>query len=245
MCIQGRKKFVNVKNNICLFASVIAFAVTSTATFGAIVPFTEGFDNDAANWFNSGGTAVSDYVPAGGPDGTGFLTGSLDLSNTVDGDTPVLFRGEQIFGSSGGAFEGNYLAEGITELSAMVRHDAPAPLNFFTRFSRGLSNAPGAIAVEFVPVFPNVWTEISFAIDPVNPQFISFEFSDFTGVFSSIGNIQIGAAINPGTAGLPATVQFDLDQVSIVPEPTAGALLLTVGALVARRHRRNGTIFGR
>jgi len=224
-----------MNRNICTLL-VLTFALAFTATAQASLPIEENFDIDAANWFNAGGGAPATYNAAGGSDGGGYISQNLDLSTTMVDDTPVLFRAQDEFGSSGNAFVGNYLTNGATELTAFIRHNAPAPINIFTRFS-GPGNFPGAVSVEFVPVFPNVWTQVSFPIDPNSPQFVSFEGSNFNTVFSLVGHLQIGPSITAGVAGLPADVTFDLDQVALVPEPMTGALLLFAGTALIRRRR--------
>ena len=158
--------------------------------------------------------------------------------NSVFEDTPVVFRAQDEFGSSGNAFVGNYLAEGVTTFTAFVRHDASFPINFFARFSSPF-NFPGAVGVTFVPALPNVWTEITIDIQPGNPQFVTFEGSDFNTIFSNIGHVQIGPFVDMVAAGQDVDITFDLDMPSIVPEPTVGALLLiVVGCIAARRRRR-------
>ena len=221
-------KIRNVIFVSCFFSMVV--------TAQASLPIEENFSNDAANWFNAGGGAPATYNPTGGSDGGGFISQTLDLSTTMDADTPVLFRAQDEFGSSGNAFVGNYLTNGATELTVFIRHNAPAPLNIFNRFS-GPGNFPGAVSVDFVPVFPNVWTQVSFPIDPSSPQFVSFEGSDFNSVFSLVGHLQIGPSITAGVAGLPALVQFDLDQVRLVPEPATAALFMATGIALVRRRR--------
>jgi hypothetical protein len=115
-----------------------------------------------------------------------------------------------------------------------VRNNAPAPVNFFARFVSP-AGFPGAVAVEFAPVLPGAWTEITIPIDPANPQFISFETSDFNTIFSSIGRIQVGVQVPASLAGNPGSFSFDLDQVSIVPEPASVMLLMGLGVLGLRR----------
>lgn len=177
------------------------------------------------------------WVAVGGADGAGYASTSFSFAASVAGDTPVIIRAHDEFGSSGGAFEGNYIAEGVTELTAFVRHDAVAPINFFVRFT-GPGNFPGAVAVNFVPVLPNQWTPISIQIDAANPQFVTFENSDFNTIFSDIGHIQVGPSVPAALAGSGAVVTFDIDSVSIVPEP-ATLLVVAGGALclVCRRRR--------
>ena len=95
-----------------------------------------------------------------------------------------------------------------------------------------------AVALEFQPVLPNTWTEINIAIDPLNPQFISFENTDFNSVFSNVGHMQFGVSTPAALAGLDAEFNFDIDAVSIVPAPAAWAVMMAVVGVGRRRRRR-------
>ena len=112
------------------------------------------------------------------------------------------------------------------------------PATFFARMS-GPANFPGAIGINFIPVFPNGWTEISFEIFDGNPQFISFEGTDFASVFSNVGHVQVGVEVPAGFGGNPVPWAFEFDRASIsaVPEPSTGLWLLTL-AVVVRGWRR-------
>lgn len=228
-----------INSNFTRRCAVFALTVIgiATSTHAAIVPYTEGFTTDAANWYNATSSAPLDWESVGGPDGSGYVSATFDPGSASAGDTPVLFRAQDEFGSSNGAFQGDYIAEGVSEFSMFVRHNGAAPINFFVRFSTPIS-FPGGIAVDFVPVFPNQWTKVTIAIDPFNPQFVTFEGSDFNTVFSNIGHIQIGPSIPASLAGSTDPIQFDLDQPSIVPEPMTGICLAAIGAVALVRRRR-------
>jgi len=219
-------------------AAAVSFVVVSTAG-AAIVPYTEHFNADAANWYNATSTATVDWESTGGPDGSGHVSTTYDPSGAVEGNTPVLFRAQDEFGSSGNAFVGDYIAEGVTQFSAWVRHDASVPLNFFVRFSTPIS-FPGAVAVDFTPVQPNQWTLISFSIDAANPQFVSFEGSNFNAVFSNVGHIQAGPSIPAELAGTTDLVTIDFDEVSITPEPASALYVGAIAIAAGVRRRRRG-----
>ncbi len=223
--------------NVRSCAVLALLGVLSSNSSAAIVPFTEDFDNDAANWFDTTGMNLLDWFPAGGPDGGSYVSSIFNFLNSVPDDPAVLFRGHDAFDSSGDAFVGNWITDGVSEFSFFIRHNAPLPLTAFTRFASPM-NFPGAVALEFVPLLPNVWTEISIAIDPANPQFITFEGSDFETVFSNIGNLQLGVIVPRDLAGVDADFTFDLDKVTIIPAP-AGFAVVVIGALVNRRRRRD------
>ena len=220
-----------------ILAAVVGFgAVTPAVSAGPIVPFTEDFDFDAANWFDTSGANPVEWVPAGGPDGGAYVRTIFSFVNSLPDDPAVLFRGHDEFDSSGDAFVGDWITEGVSDFSFFIRHHAPLPLTAFTRFASPV-NFPGAVAIGFVPVVPDVWTQIPIAIDPKNPQFITFEGTDFETVFSNIGNLQIGVIVPKELAGLDADFIFDLDKVSIIPSPAAVPLVV-MGLLLTRRRRR-------
>lgn len=218
-------------NILPIAALTLGIATSASAT---VVPFTEEFASDSANWFNAAVTGPVDWAAAGGPDGGSYATTSLSFLNNGAGDMPALFRGESGFNSSGGAFSGDWIADGVTEFSFAVRHNAPAPMTFFARFAP--SFAPGANAVEFVPVLPNVWTTITVAIDPGTSFF--YEGTTFNSTFSSVGRVQIGLFGLDGVAGVDQDFTFDLDKVSVAPTPNAVGLFAIAGVGAIRRRRR-------
>lgn len=222
------------------FVSVLTAAAMSLPLnlSAQVATFTENFDSGTSDWRDAAGGALT-FNASGGPDGSSFVSTSFNFAASSDGDTPVLFRAQDEFGSSGGAFEGNWITSGVNEFSVFVRHDLAAPVNFFARFS-GPLNFPGTTAVAFAPVFANTWTEITFAIDPLNPAFVTFEGSDFNTIFSNVGHVQIGISVPTGFGGTGASLNIDIDQasVNVVPEPTSLALLGGVSALVLLRRRK-------
>jgi len=213
-----------------------AIASIASAASATIVPFTEQFTDDASNWRDFTGLNDLDWIASGGPDGSSHASGPFNFADSLEGDTPVILRAQDEFNSSDNAFVGDWIADNVTELSFSVRHDAPVPLSFFTRIS-GPANFPGAIAVAFAPVLPGAWTDISIAIDESNPQFISFEGTDFVSVFSNVGHLQIGVEVPASLAGQDAPFNFDIDNVTIVPAPSPIAGLALASLLAARRRR--------
>ena len=217
-----------------ILSTFAAITLGATGASALVVPFTEDFDADSANWFNATITGPVDWSAAGGPDGGAYATTGANFQFNGEGDMPALFRGEAGFGSSGGAFAGDWIAEGVTQFSFSVRHNAPSPLTFFARFAP--SAAPGANAVEFVPVLPNVWTTITVAIDPLTPFF--YEGTTFGTTFNNIGRVQIGLFGLTGVAGVDQQFTFDLDKPTITPAPSAAGLFTLAGVAFSRRRRR-------
>jgi hypothetical protein len=227
---------------LCL--SVAALAMSASEAPAAIVPFTEDFTADAANWYNPAGTAPATWVSGGGPDNSGYVSTTFNFQNLTPGlpfpnNAVNLFRAQDEFNSSNHAFEGNWIADGVTQLSFWVRHNSASPLTFFARFATP-NNSPAWAGVQFAPVQTNTWTQITIPISLSNPG-LFFEGppggqAQFNSVFSNIGHVQVGVFAGD-LAGVNQDFTFDLDQVSIVPGPGALALL-GIGGLVARRRRR-------
>jgi len=214
-------------------AAIVVFITASVVDAGLIVPFTETFTANAANWYDSTGTLPVDWVNAGGPEGSAFSATSFNFVNLGEDDPVTLFRGQDEFLSSGGAFVGNWDSGGVTGFGASVRHDAGVPLNYFVRFASP-SNFPGANNVFFVPVASGEWTDL-FAPLP-NAQLIFEGPFTYSQVFGNIGHVQIGVSAPAALAGVDAAIDFDLDNVTIVPEPGT-AVLLALGAAALLRRR--------
>ena len=213
-------------------AVLVPFAVVNASG----IQFTEEFTDGSSGWFDAAGSAALSWEASGGPDGSSFSFTGFNFVGSAPDDTTVLFRAQDEFDSSGGAFEGNWISDGVAEFSAVVRHDAGIPLTFFTRFASPF-NFPGAIAIEFAPVPSDSWTLISFAIEPDSPQFVSFEGTDFETVFRNIGHVQIGVSVPEGLAGVDQQFTFSIDKPTIVPEPGT-MILLGAGMLCASVTRR-------
>jgi hypothetical protein len=221
-----------------------AIAACMPASAGVVVPTTEHFATDAANWHDNSGTAEVSWVASGGPDGSSYVSTAFNFVDLppgvpIPGNAVALFRAQDEFNSSDNAFVGDWVSSGVSEFSFYVRHSASMPLNFFARFATP-ANAPAWSGVEFAPVAPNTWTLITIAISLSNPG-LFFEGppgagqAEFNAVFGNLGHVQIGA-FAAGLAGVDQTVTFDLDQPTITPAP--GAVGLLGLALLTRRRRR-------
>ncbi len=156
------------------------------------------------------------------------------------GGGPVLFRATGSDGASGGAFIGDWIADGVASVSFWMRHDAAAPLTPFVRVA-GAANFPGAVLNTFVPVLPNTWTEvvIPLAFDP--PHCIG-EGVTCADALSSVFNFQIGTDAPAALTGIDQSWSIDVDGVALnaVPEPGT-ALLLALGLAGLGIHgRRRG-----
>lgn len=223
--------FFGKSMNTALMAATALVAASSVQA--ATVPFTEDFAADNANWKDAAGADLS-FVATGGPDGSSYVSTPFSFANANTDDDLTVLRGQDNFDSSADAFVGNWIADGVTTLTMKVRHNGIAPINFFVRLASPF-NFPGAAAIDFVPVLPNTWTEVSFDVTSSSIQLITFEGSDYNTVFSNIGNIQLGVRTPAAMAGFTAPVTFDLDQPTITPEPASLALLGLGGLAMLRR----------
>jgi hypothetical protein len=220
---------------------VLAFYMfgVGQAVCGAVVPFTEDFTAGPSNWADNTSLSLLTHVATGGPDGGAFASTGKSFTG-LGGMSVVLFRAQDEFNSSNHAFEGNWINQGVGRFSALVRHNAPLPLSYFARFS-GPGNSPGGTAVKFAPVVPNTWTQLNFDIRADNPEFVTFEGSNFNTVFSNVGHVQLGVSA-PAALTADATVfTFDIDKASIamvVPEPTTLIAIIIAGAALASSRRR-------
>jgi hypothetical protein len=201
---------------------------------GATVPFTEDFSTGVSNWRDAAGQDALAWFASGGRDRGAYVSTTYLVPAPPPALGAILFRAQDEYGSSGGAFEGNWIADGVSEFSFFIRHDAPVALGVFARFA-GPANFPGAAGVAFAPVPPGTWTQIVIPISPSSPN-IFLEGVTYEQVFSDIGHVQVGVSPTAELAGLTITV--DLDKVSIVPGPWAMALLAAAGLAPSGRRRR-------
>ncbi|MHC4273478.1 MAG: hypothetical protein ACYSUR_07395 [Planctomycetota bacterium] len=206
----------------------------ATGASAAVVPFTEDFDQDAAGWRDADGLSLVSWIAAGGPDGGAFASTAITVPDPLPPTGVILFRGQDEFNSSGGAFEGDWITDGVSEFSFWLRHDGPGPLDVFGRFASP-ANFPGAAGLSFIPVLPGTWTEIVIDVTPTSPQIVLEGPISYGDVFSNIGHVQVG--ILPSDLFINETITVDLDKVSITPAP-GGLLLLGLGAIAGRRRQR-------
>ncbi len=238
---------------------LVAAAIAAPARANEFTYFAEDFSADAANWAQSNFNQTLNHVIDDGPMGAGdnyvATNGSFSqlfpqMSPTFG--TAIVFRGQQNIDSSQQAYVGNWIDDKVVRVELMVRHDFIQPISFGGRFA-GAMNSPAASFIG-ADVEPNVWTPLTFFIDPANVfdpinnptgQIVTFGGGDFQSVFQQISNIQVSVS---QPAGLTDTqrmqaITFDLDAVRVtaVPEPSSiiGSALLSGIVLVARRWHRS------
>ncbi|MFG0305534.1 MAG: hypothetical protein ACF8Q5_04900 [Phycisphaerales bacterium JB040] len=197
-------------------------------------PYTETFDTGNALWADAASQPL-DWTATGSIDGTGYVSSTVNAAGIDPQFGALAFRGQVGLGSSGGAFAGDYLSNGIDTISFDVRHDSTDALSFYVRVATP-GNFPAVLFLSPVAVTPGEWTTLSFALDESSPFTVPEGGpGTFETVLSGVGNLQIGfSAPATQTSG---DIAVDLDNVSIVPTP-ATAALLGLGGLVATRRRR-------
>lgn len=206
-------------------ASIVLLGVAGLASAGIVSPFTETFDNGNSDWRDGS------QVAAGWNDG--FISYNADV-NSAGAFGLLLFRAQDEYGSSGGAFIGDYITSGIDSISFDIRHDAGIDLSFAVRFAT-VNNSPAFVIFSDQAVSSGEWTTVTVAISPDAPGYTPAG-GTFEGVAPQIGHVQILVSRPTDLTGALPT-NFDLDNVSIVPAPGALALM-GVGGLAAVRRRR-------
>lgn len=217
---------------------VVGLLVASQAQ-AIVIPFTEEFTTNAADWRDANGMVDLTWVASGGPDGGSYASTTFNFVSSLSTDTPALFRAHDEYGaagSSGGAFIGNWVTAPVMTAGVWVRHNAGVPVSFFFRYASP-ANFPAAVSVLSPPVPSGQWTFLTVPIP--DPGFIFEGPFTYPMVFSNIGHLQIGVLVGNDLAGVNQTFTFDIDRVTITNAPgipavsTAGMVVLAGGTLIA------------
>jgi hypothetical protein len=224
-----------------MFRTAMVCAAVSVALgnycHAVVVPFTEDFTSNGANWADIASAPVS-YVASGGPSNDGYVASSAAFSSAPMNTNGIgVFRAHNAFDSSGDAFVGNWNTAKVTKVSAYFRHhetEAGLELTPFVRVATS-SNFPGFAIEASSPIPANQWTKIVFEVNPSNPLLtVEGPPSFFTSAMNSVGNLQFGFSFPESFAGNQVVRSFDLDRVSIAPEPgTIGLLFAAVMSISA------------
>ncbi len=234
-------------------SSIVALVVAAFASSAhAEPPYSMDFSAGTSGWrfatTETPATALTPIATGGAEDGGAFVRKTMTTltgTNPASPTTALMFRAHKIYAGIDTDFTGNWMARGVEEVRAWVRHNAPEPLPFVGRFAATF-NSPAAFYTESPLVPPNVWTELVFNVQFGSPDLTTYEAGTFYDVFqggdgTGVSNMQFGVAIPPSLAGT-GPYNFDFDNVSIItPEPASGALaalaLAGIGMFVRRKSR--------
>ncbi|MBU6183061.1 MAG: hypothetical protein KGR46_09665 [Verrucomicrobia bacterium] len=209
--------------------AAVAFAAGAQGAFAlGPLPFIEDFATNRANWLD-GASANATWLPTGGVGDGAYISATGTV--VASGFGTIVFRGNAGADASGDAFVGNWISGGVSNFSAFVRHNAPSELGIFARLDAGGGRAASSIGFT---VAPNAWTSLSIPILDSVGSFQSYGQANppsgavpspagFNAIFGSMQNIQFVVAPNIGLAN--QTFTFDVDQISVVPEPGAWGLV--------------------
>lgn len=218
-------------------ALAAAFAVAlngaGKASALATLPFTENFDADVAGWEDGFGAPLT-FQPSGGPDGSSFASNDFNFFgfSSPFGGGPVTFRANDSDNASGDAFVGDWLAEGVQQVSVFVLQETGVDLEFFLRIASAF-NFPGAVFENPTTVESGVWTELTFDIDPDSPLCTGEgSGSSCADSLANVGNLQFGTSAPLELTQLDQAFLLGIDQVTITAVPEPGTTLL-VGAGLA------------
>jgi hypothetical protein len=237
ICFKGFHKMLRPTTLSCVLCGICLTAIAPAGAAPVTVPFTEDFSTNTSQWMSAASTALN-YVSSGGPNGAGDGYASYVFPEPSSTSAVVIFRGQSNFNSSNDAFVGDWTAAGVNEYSFWIRQNSSASLTVGTRFTTS-ANFPAFSALTETTIPPNVWTEVTFSISPTSPDLQPEGPTPFDSVFGSLASLQILAERGPLSAGTQVT--FDLDKVSIVPEPgafiLAAAGVFPLGMLLRSRRR--------
>lgn len=220
-------------------AASLAVALGAGTASALTLGYTEDFAADVAGWEDAGNAPLT-HEPAGGPDGSSFASTQFDyfgFSNPFGGG-PVIFRASGNDGASGGAFVGDWLAAGVTQVSAWVYQETGEELTYFLRVATAF-NFPGAVFDSPTPVPSGEWTRVTFDIDPDSPL-CTGESVTCAEALADVGNLQFGTSAPAALTELDQAFLLGIDQVTIVPEPGSALLLGSALAGLAAHGRRRG-----
>lgn len=224
------------RRTIASLMSLLLFAMLATANTQA-AGFTEDFTFSREGWISRTFAPLT-HNATGGPDGGAYVSFNGSFAPFAAG--AVAFRGHEDFAASGNAFTGDWLTKHWIKFSAYVRHNGPAPAEFFARIANEF-NFPAVAIENGVLVQPNTWTLIEFSVNKNNPLLTAEDPNNptaFEDLFSDVGNVQIGLTAPAGFGTDTTPIVFALDKVTVaIPEPASCGLLM-LGTCVSVLRRR-------
>jgi hypothetical protein len=222
---------------VLLITAVTYHTPARAVTFG----FTESFETSNAGWSGLLATQPLDHSPIGGVDDGGHvdIQPSTDpAASALGGNGPVIFRAPA--SASGGAFTGNWLTSGVSTVQAYFRHSLDlAPVNIYVRMAGAPGAGAGVFFAESQVEQNDGWTLVNFDVTEDNFTVAGGPGTTYAGVLGNVTQFQFGAQLLTAVDPPSTQIHFELDQVSLVPEPSSLLLVvgMTVGLLPWRRRR--------
>jgi hypothetical protein len=232
--MTGKRPGFRLRLAACALIAGLASARGAAAvTLGQVDDFEDGTTQGwIINLLGFGGGTPPANVPDGGPGGAGdsFL---LLTSNGTPGP------GGRLVAINASQWSGDYLAAGVTGISASVRNLGATDLALRLYFADPTTGSPTNEAISTDAILlptGGAWTDVVFPILP----------DDLTALTGSVEAALSGATqlrlLHSALAVFPPnaiTAQLGVDAISAIPEPGAGALLgLGLAALAALRRPR-------
>ncbi len=227
----------------CPFVLLVATALAAPA-HAVTLGFTEDFTANSAGWIATDNATALAHNAIGGVDNGGYASvpsNNTPQSHQLTGNGVILYRANTL--ASGGEFIGNWVTSGVTKIQAYVRHNYESlPVEFYIRIPSSMGRTGIFFADQLIPASVNdEWSLVNFEITPDNFEVAGADTSTFENVMSAPTAFQIGAHIlsSPPVGGVP--VEFAIDRISLVPEPSSLALAfggILYGFAVRRRRVR-------
>jgi hypothetical protein len=192
---------------------------------GQIDTFTSG---TSAFWTGGAGPTVIDN---GGPLGTGdrYLEQSAD--GVGSGGKLSMYNREQ--------WLGDYLSQGVTAIAMDLKNFTTGPLSMRIAFKTGSGpSAPGYSSVPVVVPADGQWHHAIFTLDPSRFTAIGGPVA-FDSVIGGLAQeFRILHSTSASLTGTTITGRFGADNITAIPAPSAGAVLLGGASLAGLRRRR-------
>lgn len=232
------------RNLVPIAFVVFAAAYASHLLAAPVTPYLEDFVSDAQDWIDGKTTGtLATWNASGGPDGSSYISVSMNTSTNATGSSRVVFRGNHIdpptisapteLHASDDKFYGDWLTGGVNHFSAWVFHEAPVELPYFVRIATA-GNFPAIVLTDDALVQPNVWTKLDYILDSSyigdtitveSGTTLEEKIEAYADILSLVERIQIGFNVpaamaatmspNPPNPVASTSFKYAIDQVAV------------------------------